>query len=422
VRRSGHFKGWAAGAAATLVLAAGCIDLDDSVCYRQGFGAFMAGDCQSADEALFGSPGENGYALSLRHQSWHHSHYPFKYTGGVEAIAKEMLEKLRIPAWNFYWYTPSAHDDANRISRFSVWMRDPNNFRYNVAGTTYIDVLRLHATPASGEHPADVRERFRNSYAAITTSFGKNGLNMENHRYLELVVNPRGAGYGGRKGKLMVQIGTSSHDQVRDGGPPNGKFDLEDTTGQNNPKLLPQFDKGLNRLDVANKFYVIPNAAGTGWDTMSRSQNTAWLVSPRGFDNPSGDLFRKYDRDNLTTFRFVNGTWNNRVYDSENIDNDGIPRVNITETYYSYEIDLDSVDSRYIDRTSSVVEANGWRFYRIPIKDFLEDASVVKDSAAGGAPDWSKVRGMRLVWYDFDERISTMENQLWIAGLQFMND
>jgi hypothetical protein len=363
---------------------------------------------------------KDGYSLSLRHSSWHHSHYPFKYTGGTEAIAGEMA-RGRVPAWNFYWYTPSAYDDANMIRRFSVWTRDPNNSRYNTTDT-YIDVLRLHATPASGEHPLDVRDRFRNTYAAITTSFGKNGLNMENHRYLELVVNPRGTGFGGKKGKLMVQIGTFSHDQVRDGGPPNGRFDLEDPSYQNRPELLPQFDRGLNGLDAANKFYVIPNADGTGWDTLSRTQNPGWLVSPRSFDNPSGDLFRKYDRDNLTTFRFVNGTWNNSLYDSENIDNDGIPRVSITEAYYTYEIDLDSADSRYMDRTSRVVDANGWRVYRIPIKDLLEGASVVKDSAAGGAPDWSKIRGMRLVWHDFDDRMLDTENQLWIAGLELVGN
>jgi len=379
---------------------------------------------------------KDGYSLSLRHQSWHPSHYPFKYTLSdnrqetvVRTIQDEMLEKLRIPAWNFYWYTPSAYDDANRINRFSVWTRDPNNSRTNTTDT-YIDVLRLHATPASGDHPDGVVSRFRNSYASVTTSFGKNGINMENHHYLEFVVNPRGmTGSGGRKGKLMVQIGTFSHDQVRDGGPPNGRFDLEDSTYQNRPELLPQFDKGLNRLDAANKFYVIPNADRTGWDTLSRTQRADWLVSPRSFDNPSGDLYRKYDRDNLTTFRFVNGTWNNSLYDSENIDNDGIPRVNISEAYYTYEIDLDR-NSDFIDRTSRVVEHNGWRFYRIPIKDFARinnDAGVALDSAAAGGPDWSKMRGMRLVWYDFEDGGSnnimlTRENELWIAGLELVGN
>jgi len=377
------------------------------------------------------------YSLSLRHTNWHNSHYPFKYTGGAEAVDAAMLESKRVPVWNFYWYTPSDYDEENRIRRPSVWTIDPRD--RSTTTDLHIDVLRLHATPAPGV--SDINSRFNNSYASITTSFGKNGLNMENHRYLELVVSPRGTGFSSvKKGKLMVQIGTFNHDQVRDGGPPNGDFDLEDPSYQNRPELLPQFDKGLgwNGKNVDDKRYVIPNEDFTGWDTLSRTQHTDWLISSinekslKSLDNPSGDLYRKYDRDNLTTFRFVNGTWGNSLYDSENIDNDGIPRVGASgsyykETYYTYEIDLDATQSPYIDRTSRVVDKNdgkGWRFYRIPIKEILDGVSIVRDSAAGGAPDWSKVRGMRLVWHDFETgtSMSAVENELLIAGLELVGN
>ncbi len=360
---------------------------------------------------------KDGYSLSMRHPVWYPSHYPFKYSGGVEGIADSMLSKLRIPVWDFYWYTPNAYDDARKINRFDVWRRDPNNSRYNTTDT-YIDVLRLHVTPASRDHPLNVQDRFKNSYASITTSFGRNGLNMENHRFLEIVVNPRGPGPLGKKGKLMIQVGTFSHDQVRDGAPPNGRFDLEDPTYQNKPAQLSMYDKGLNGLDAADKFYVIPNAAegATGWDTLSRRSRSEWLVTPRSFDNPSGDRFRRYDKDNLNNFRFVNGTWENSLFDDENIDGDGIPRIGIVERYVTYEINLDVDASQYIDKSSRVVSENGWRYYRIPLKDALDGISVSKDSA--GAPDWAKVRGIRLVWYDFDERTLTSDNELIIAGME----
>ncbi|MDR2579309.1 MAG: cell surface protein SprA [Chitinispirillales bacterium] len=366
---------------------------------------------------------KDAYSLSLRHTTWHPSHYPFPYTGGTSGIGPAMLESGRIPVWDFYWFTPNSHDDRHRINRFYVWQRDPNNPRHNTTNDQ-VDVLRMHATPGSREHPSDVRERFGKAYAAITTSFGRNGLNMENHQYLEMVVNPRGPSGvmgAGRRGRLMIQIGTFSHDQVRDGGPPNGVFDLEDPTYQNRPELLSQFDRGLNGRNVEDKFYMIPNAGRTGWDTLSRGQNTELLVFPRGVHNPSGDMFQRYDRDNLQNFRFANGTWGNNQYDSENIDGDGIPRININETFFSYVIDLDMDESPYIDPAARVMDNNGWRFYRIPLKDILDGISIQKDSANGGH-DWSRVRGMRLVWYDFDEDFLTTENELLIAGLELVGN
>jgi len=366
----------------------------------------------------------NDYSLSLRHSSWYNSHFPFSYTHDPDPIrtgqniAQEMLRTGRIPAWDIYWYTPSAYDERNRITRYSVWQRDPRNPRHSNTDN-YIDVLRLHTKPASEHHPIDVRERFDSSYAAITTSFGRNGINMENHRYLEMVVNPKGTGVG-RKGKLMVQIGTFSHDQVRDGGAPNGRFDLEDTTFQNRPELISQFDRGLNKLDVADKFYVIPNASRTGWDTLSRTQNTDLLVFPRSVDNPSGDIFRRYDRDNLGNYRYVNGTCCNSIDNTENIDLDGVPRIGIRERYYSYEIDLDDESSPYIDREARVI--GDWRVYRIPLKEILGHASIQKDSASAGGTDWLKARGMRLVWYDFDTRQRDRENELLLAGLELVGN
>jgi cell surface protein SprA len=216
---------------------------------------------------------------------------------------------------------------------------------------------------------------------------------------------------------------------VRDGAAPNGRFDLEDPTYQNRPELLTQFDRGLNGRDVADKFYVIPNETWTGWDTLSRRHDTlpggataGFLVFPRGPDNPSGDLFRRYDRDNLSNYRFANGTWGNSIYDNENIDGDGVPRINITESYVSFSIDLDAENSPYIDHTARLQDANGWRLYRIPIKDILDQLTVVKDTSEGGEPDWSRVRGLRLVWYDFDERMATAENELLIAGLELVGN
>ena len=366
---------------------------------------------------------KDGYSLSLSHQSWHPSHYPFKYNYGgnfnyhLDSLSASMLK--RPPAWDFYWFTPIVYDERHRINRFSIWQRD-NNSRFS-GSDNYLPVLRLHATPASKEHPLDVSGRFKDAYASITTSFGRNGLNMENHRYLELLVKPEGTETGiGKKGKLMIQIGTFRHDQVRDGGPPSGRLAVEDTTYQNKPDQLARYDIGLNGRAVEDKFYLIPNPAEGVWDTVSRDSDYRHLIAfPRSYDDPSGDLFRKYNRDSTGNFRFVNGTRGNNIFDTENIDGDGIPRVNIRESYYSYEIDLDK-HAAYLDTNARLVKNSGWKLYRIPLKEIFDpnDMTITKDTLNN--PDWSRMRGMRLVWHDFDS--PTQEHKLLIAGMEFVGN
>jgi len=363
---------------------------------------------------------KDGYSLSLRHQSWHPSHFPFAYEGGISAVSDSMLK--RPPAWDFYWFTPVVYDDAHRVNRFSVWQRD-NNSRTS-GSDNYMEVLRLHATPAPRELPLNVRERFDSSYASITTSFGRTGLNMENHRYLEILVKPEGPGFGTHnKGTLTIQMGNFRHDQVRAGGPPNGRLSVEDPTYQNKPDQLSRWDVGLgDSLAVEDKFYVIPNSGATAWDTISRWSNPEMMIFPRTPENPSGDLHRRYDRDHLSHFRFVNGTRGNNIFDTENIDNDGIPRVTGQERYYSYEIDLNDETNAYIDHNARIVRGSGWRLYRIPIKEIMpDDRHVIKDSTVN-TPDWARIRGMRIVWHDFNIGVTSFEHKLLIGGIELVGN
>ena len=364
---------------------------------------------------------KDGYTLSLRHQSWHPSHFPFKYDfdGGLPALSAAMLN--RPPAWDFHWFTPVIYDESHRVRRFDVWQRDINS--RNASSDLYLEVLRLHATPASREHPFEVRDRFDSSYVSITTSFGRNRLNMENHRFIELLVKPEGADTNSSrgKGKLTIQIGTFRHDQVRAGGPPNGRLAVEDPTYQNKPSELTKYDIGLDGRAVEDKFYVIPNDLNSpvrAWDTISRTQNTGLMELPRTFDDPSGDLFRKYDKDNLNNFRFVNGTRGNNIFDTENIDGDGIPRVNTQESYFSYEINLDDRSCAYIDTNARLV--NGWVLYRIPLKEILAGSGIKKDTL--NDPDWARMRGMRLVWHDFTKAAITREHRLLVGGIEFVGN
>ncbi|MFP4240554.1 MAG: cell surface protein SprA [Chitinispirillaceae bacterium] len=340
---------------------------------------------------------KESHSLSLSHSMWHPSHFPFEKDSIVN----------RPPVWDFYWFRPISNDSLNKVNRYSIWKKDPNKTRITSSENT-IDILRLHATPG---HPEYAR-RFEDAYASITTPFYRNGLDLDNARYFDLLIRPDGA-RAGSKGKLTIQIGTFNEDQVRNGGPPNGMYDFEDTLLEKDYSKLDLLDKGLDGVRDEDEFHLIPNEDGTGWDTL-------FYGDPRLKDpeDPSGDNYKEYGRDHVGNFKYANRTEKNKAYDTEDINGDGIPQITQKEEYYSYTIDLDSADVEYIDRSARLVEGSGWRFYRIPLKEVVE--GLIRDSV--NSPDWRKMGGVRLVWHDFDEQNITREHKLLIAEMEIVGN
>ncbi|MFW6245370.1 MAG: cell surface protein SprA, partial [Fibrobacterota bacterium] len=310
------------------------------------------------------------------------------------------------PAWDFYWFRPLSNDSLNKVNKYSIWKKDPNERRIT-SSDNLIDIFRLHATPG---HP-DYAQRFENAYASITTSFYRNGLNLERARYFDFLVRPDGAGRG-KKGKITIQIGVFNEDQVRNGGPPNGRFDFEDSLMEDDYSKLDKLDKGLDGVRDEREFYLIPKEDLSGWDTLysgdPRLKNT---------DDPAGDNYKEYSQDHTENYRFANRTENNKKYDTEDINDDGIGQISLDEKYYSYTIDLDDVESEFIDRKARVVENSGWRFYRIPLKELIEG---LRDSV--NSPDWRKMGRVRLVWHDFAPENITREHQLLIAEMEIVGN
>jgi hypothetical protein len=83
----------------------------------------------------------------------------------------------------------------------------------------------------------------------------------------------------------------------------------------------------------------------------------------------------------------INGSETNRLWNTEDIDRNGI--LNVDKVYYSFSVNLDS--------TGFLVEdaglQPGWKLFRIPIKDSLAVDTVF------GQPDWRNIRYVR-VWFD----------------------
>ena len=91
----------------------------------------------------------------------------------------------------------------------------------------------------------------------------------------------------------------------------------------------------------------------------------------------------------------INGTEENRLWDTEDLDRNGV--LNGESRYYSYTIDLDS--TRFLVENAGL--KNGWKMFRIPIRDSLVWDTVINQ------PDWHNIRYIR-IWLDHFAQTETL--------------
>lgn len=104
---------------------------------------------------------------------------------------------------------------------------------------------------------------------------------------------------------------------------------------------------------------------------------------------PEDDGNDDYDADGYTGR--INGTELNRVWDTEDIDRNGV--LNSQDRFYSYTINLDdTTESDTTDYISNAGLQPGWKMFRVPIKDSTWDTVI-------GAPDWRNIKYVR-IWFD----------------------
>lgn len=106
-------------------------------------------------------------------------------------------------------------------------------------------------------------------------------------------------------------------------------------------------------------------------------------------DNVTGDDANDdYDQDDYTGG--INGTEMNRLWDTEDIDRNGV--LNSQDRYYSYSIDLDDTTAATGYYIANAGLQDGWKMFRVPIKDNTWDTVI-------GAPDWLNIKYVR-IWFD----------------------
>jgi hypothetical protein len=92
----------------------------------------------------------------------------------------------------------------------------------------------------------------------------------------------------------------------------------------------------------------------------------------------------------------INGTEGNRVWDTEDIDRNGI--LNTENKFYSYSVHLDSAE--WLVANSGLKPS--WNMFRIPLKD-----SLAPDTATTVKPDWRNIKYVR-IWFDEFSQAETL--------------
>jgi hypothetical protein len=105
----------------------------------------------------------------------------------------------------------------------------------------------------------------------------------------------------------------------------------------------------------------------------------------------------------------INGSEMNRLWNTEDIDRNGI--LNNDNIYFSYSVNLDS--DTFLVGEAELQE--GWKMYRIPIKDSLKIDTVF------GQPDWRNIRYVRIWFENFANAETLLIYRLYATGSRWKN-
>ncbi len=160
----------------------------------------------------------------------------------------------------------------------------------------------------------------------------------------------------------------------------------EDVDGDGNPDTEDKVRNGI-------RDYLLDDDEDTGLDGVSDSGEVGY--DPSNNPDPNGDDWDYSDRENYSR---INGTENNRNDpdrgrrpDTEDINgNNTLDKAN---SYFEFTIDLSDT---VLFKVPGTQNSNGWRLYRIPLKD----STLAQNSpnyTEVGTPDWARIEYAR-VW------------------------
>ncbi|MFZ1685679.1 MAG: cell surface protein SprA [Candidatus Zixiibacteriota bacterium] len=251
------------------------------------------------------------------------------------------------------------------------------------------------------------------SWGGITTYFG-NAVDPYRAQLFEARVR-------GTRGRIHFDFGQISEDANGD-----NKQNFEDKN--NNQACEPNEDVGLDGLpdSLEPGYNPITNRDPDGDDFYSNGdkQYCPLGVVMQGdsivFDScANSDITSQYSiSGSPLSYERLNGTEKNLTDlavlgqpDDEKLSRSSFNRIN---SYFSFQIDLSdttSENSFYVHSS----QLNGWKTYRIPIRDSLALSGLVYDDSL---PDWSRISHVR-VWMEADDTVNTPET-LQVANWYFV--
>jgi len=245
------------------------------------------------------------------------------------------------------WYNPK------NIRREQL--EDPNTLTAREKVET-VTVLAMKVFPSDMGLPGSTVW----SWGGIMKYLG-NQLDFSQKKYIEVLV------------KLDVPVNSTAPNAIL-------HFDLGDV----NEDFYTEFGGlgMLNREDLNNDG-VLSVGEDTGLDGIVHGEPGADPndVASNQIDSATGD------------YPYINGTENNGVLDTEDMDSNGV--LNTLDRYFSYAVSLN--DSLHLEN----INHDGWRLYRIPVSDPAY-YQVVNNSSTGIQPTLKKISFAR-VWLETDE-------------------
>ncbi|MDI6700246.1 MAG: hypothetical protein QME48_03340 [bacterium] len=241
--------------------------------------------------------------------------------------------------------------DPNNLSEKYFWYNaielngNINSLLPDVEKTKDVSVLKIFMdNPLSSS----------NTFVTLNQLISRTGIDLTDMMFLEIWVK-------GEEGNVVIEV---------------GKNIPEDMVRRDKNKTLLGPD-GILQTEDKNNDGILDVNEDTGLDGVY-GEDSLNIVGDDGNDDYYYSLSQQY------YYEKINGTENNNMFDSEDLDRDG--SLNTREDYYRFNINLGSDENLVYENPST-----GWKLFRIP----LQSSSVQKV----GNPDLKYIKYSRLYWY-----------------------